>query len=176
MSASSPQTAPPAGASDAAGGRAKTRRRRVGVWLSVMTILMGVGSLMLALLPPIIYNEPFRWPWDKDEKKPPAQIQGKVILETKRFYFTFGNKNKPSTQPAVVEEPVSPIKPYRLAMIVVCCVGLGLAPAAWIRERHRPLAGTGAALCCAALFWQFLLIGIVVGVAIGVLFIFFSHL
>jgi hypothetical protein len=173
MESPAPQSTRSPNASDPS-APANLRRRRIGIWLSALTIVLGVAALLLSLLPPVIYDEPFRWPWEPEEKKAAPEDQGGVTIKTKRLRFTFG-ANKP-TQPAAIEPPISPLKPFRIAMIIVCAIGLGLAPLAWIRERHRPLAGAGAALCCAALFWQYLLIGIVVGVAIAVILLLLSAL
>jgi hypothetical protein len=46
--------------------------------------------------------------------------------------------------------------------------GIGFAPFAWTRERHRPIAASGAAMCCIALTWQYIIAGVIVGAALAV--------
>jgi len=171
MHPSNPQPAPSA-LTEAAAQPAPLRRRRMGIWLSAITITLGVCALLLAILPAVIYDEPFRWPWDTEEEK---KANPELTLKTKRFQFTLST-NKPAQPAAPEPAPPSPAKPYRIAMIILSALGLGFAPLAWVRERHRPLAGTGATLCCVALFWQYLVAGIVVGVAIAMILLMISML
>jgi hypothetical protein len=133
----------------------------------VTTIILGIGALLLALLPAVIYDERPKWPWS--EEKPKA-AEG-VTFKTKRFQITLGgDKELPAA------EPPSPTRPYLIALIIVAVVGIGFAPFAWTCERHRPIAASGAAMCCIALTWQYIIVGVVVGVALALFLYVLGHL
>jgi hypothetical protein len=61
-------------------------------------------------------------------------------------------------------------------MIVAAVLGMAFAPFAWMRERHRPIAGTAAAMCCVALTWQYIIVGVAVGAGLAILLFFLYHL
>ena len=62
------------------------------------------------------------------------------------------------------------LKPYRVASLVIAIVGLCFGPIGWVRERPPLLPVSGMAMCVLALFWYWIVLGIMLAVMIFVLF------
>jgi hypothetical protein len=56
----------------------------------------------------------------------------------------------------------------RFTFTAICCslVGLILSPIAWVREKQPFLSGSAMSICCLALFWQYIVLGVVTAVTI----------
>jgi hypothetical protein len=148
----------------------RTRKR-----LAIIALFCGAMSMALAVIPSIIYDEPqplFRY-W-KDDDEPKTKLDGEVEIATKRFSFKIGRKPE---QPVPIQPvAVSPVRYYSAAAIGVALVGLSLCALSWRRERIHSVVGIAALLCCAAIIWQYLVVGIVIGVVIAVMLILISHI
>ena len=157
--------------------RIRRPRGRSG-WRSAVALLLGAAALLLAILPAILFDEPVNWPWKEDAPPAASKSEGSVTIGSKGFTLTIGKHDDKDAAPPPVTPapPPSPTKPYRVAMVIAAIAGLAFAPFAWMRERHRPIAGTGAALCCAALFWQYIVVGAAVAVGIAILLLILSAL
>ncbi|MCA9144420.1 MAG: hypothetical protein H6821_00315 [Planctomycetaceae bacterium] len=62
------------------------------------------------------------------------------------------------------------LKPYRVASMGIAIVGLCIGPIGWIRERPPLLPVSGMAMCVVALFWYWIVVGVMLAVMIFVLF------
>ena len=119
---------------------------------------------------------------------------GGLTVQTRRFSFTLfrGKKqDEPQTRPAAPPAPaeaapsppapaptapaaVSPARAFRVSGAGLALLGLTVAPFAWRHRRNRPLAVAAVGLCCLALTWQYVVVGIAVGAAIAILLIILS--
>ncbi len=62
------------------------------------------------------------------------------------------------------------LKPYRITSMTVAVFGLCFGPIGWLRERPPLLPVTGMAMCVVALFWQWIVVGVLLAVVIVALF------
>ncbi|HEX8913016.1 MAG TPA: hypothetical protein VF796_11700 [Humisphaera sp.] len=163
-------------------------------WVGTLALLLGLSAMALVALPSAVYGKDATRP----EAAPPAGTgggikgTGEVTVSSKRFSFSFGRKrdaDRPATTPAATAPatpaaetapppkatPADTIRDCRVAGMACAIAGLGVTPFGWMRRRQRTLAGTAALLCCAALAWQYVLVGVAVGVAVAILFVILAH-
>ena len=62
------------------------------------------------------------------------------------------------------------LKPYRVASMAIAILGLCFGPLAWIRERPPLLPVSGMAMCVVALFWYWIVVGVMLAVMIFIIF------
>jgi hypothetical protein len=141
-----------------------------------LTLLIGVAALALAIIPAIVYDEPAPWEKEKREERRQRRGDGELKIKVKGIELTWGRR--PATQPVAAAPaveapppppPADPIKPYRLSAVILALTGLIVAPLSWRNRGGRPLAVTGVVLCCAAVFWHYIAVGVAAGVAVGIL-------
>ncbi|MFL5241727.1 MAG: hypothetical protein ACJ8FY_06435 [Gemmataceae bacterium] len=134
--------------------------------LGLTTLLLGVVALAGAIIPSILFDVPPPWRL-YDPKLNEPRVEGQKTVEWKGVKVAWGGK-------AVKEEPktdeirMSSAKWTAVAVAIISLIGLSLGPLAWWRERRYVLAVPGMCMCCAALTWQYLLLGIAVGAAAAV--------
>ena len=63
------------------------------------------------------------------------------------------------------------LKPYRVASIGIAITGLCCGPIGWLRERPPVLPAFGMVMCTVALFWYWIVAGLMLAVTIIVLFL-----
>ena len=159
----------------------------------IAALVVGIIALALAVIPGIALDRPLPFASEKPDEPPPPEPErvGGVTLEFKKWSVTFGGGKKDDDkhlaqddQPhenvaaADHELPIDRddlLKLSTIAAVSCSLIGLILGPISWIREKQPALSGTAVGICCLALVWQYIVIGIVVGVAIAVLLIVLSH-
>jgi hypothetical protein len=141
-------------------------------------LVAGLIALALAMVPAIAFERPLPNPFDdtKDAKRrldPPAEREGGVTLRFKGMSINIGGK-VPKKQESV-ERPAEitkdPIRWFTIAAIGSALIGLVGAAIGHLRERHTVLTATSMCCCAVAITWQYVAIGIVVGVAAAVFLI-----
>jgi hypothetical protein len=134
--------------------------------LGLATLLLGVFTLGGAIIPSILFDVPP--PWKPNELKPTGpRVEGQKSVEWKGVKVSWGGKVvKEETKTDEVR--MSAAKWIAVVVAIVSLVGLALGPLAWWVERRYALAAPGMCLCCAALTWQYLILGIAVGAAAGI--------
>ncbi len=152
-------------------------------------LLISIIALGLAVVPMIALDEPVTLdPLYRDPPPPPAGNDG-VTLKYKSFSVTFGGDKddesaaNPDAETDRKESAGAPapthrerlLKTFRISAVACALIALVLGPIAWVRETQPALSGTAMGIACLALIWQYILIGIIVGVAIAVLLFVLSH-
>lgn len=131
--------------------------------LGIVTLSLGALSLVIAVTLTIVYQLPPPW---KEDKPVEPKIEGQKHIEWHGVKFKWGGKVvKEDEQVSVITIP----KALHISSAILAVAGLFLGPLAWYRERRYVLAGPGMGLCCIALVWQYLLLGIMIGAAAAVL-------
>jgi hypothetical protein len=156
--------------------------------LGFIALLAGVTALGLAVIPGIVHDQPLPWVGKKDppaasDKKTAPQADARVTLKIKEVEVKLPFKGKSEKRPpaAQTEEtdraaaPGNPVKWFTISAIAVALLGLVFGPLAWIHEKQPALSGSAMALCCAALVWQYVLMGIMIGTGVAVILILFSY-
>lgn len=151
--------------------------------LARLTLLIGVVALALVIIPAIVYDEPA--PWEKKEREARRQrrADGELKIKVKGIEFTWGRRSttqageaSPAVEAPTPPPPADPIKPYKLSAVILALTGLIVAPMSWRSRNGRPLAVTGVVLCCAAIFWHYIAVGVAAGVAVGILLLILGSL
>lgn len=166
--------------------------------LGILALVMGVAALGLAVIPGIALDRPFpAAPKPRAEPAPPpppAEPGGGVTFRVKQFSVTLGGSkkkaqadNQPAQQaPPVVDQPIPKdraipndgdrlLKWFTIAAVSCSLIGLILGPISWAREKQPALSGSAMGICCLALVWHYVVMGIAVGVAVAVIVILLSH-
>ncbi len=161
---------------------AEAPRSRPFGW-SLATLLMGVLALAGAVMLHLNVDEPQPQRTAAAESDPPAeQADGGVRLRWKKINLRISSKVVVEPPPKVAPPPEDrpdvgkPLRQIRMAIASVALLGLTLGPVAFWRESIYPLSGSGMVFCFLALTWQYILAGLVVGVAIAVLLLILSSL
>jgi hypothetical protein len=138
--------------------------------LSIIGLTFAVLAFGLAIIPPIAAGRPLLAPFDKPEvPEPPAEREGGLTLKFKELSVNIGGKApkaKPVNQAIAIYDP---IRWFEISAIVCALIGLAVATAAQMRERHTILTTASVVICVAAITWQYLIAGLVIGIAIAVL-------
>lgn len=170
------------------------RPRRPRHILGLTALLLGACACGLAAIPGVAFDEPSPWLSRRaDDRNGEGHASrgdggastqpGGVSVSTRRFRFTLGRKPAAATttQPTAPPSPAaSPApnslrsKPYTIAAIVVSLAGLVCVALAAARERGRALPSFAAAFCVAAITWQYVMAGILIGMVIAVVILVLS--
>jgi hypothetical protein len=138
--------------------------------LSIVGLTFAVLAFGLAIIPPIAAGRSLLAPFDEPKApEPPAEREGGLTLKFKELSVNIGGKApkaKPVNQPIAINDP---IRWFTVAAIVCALIGLAVATAAQMRERHPILTTVSVAICVAAITWQYLIAGLVIGIAVAVL-------
>ncbi|WP_157605867.1 hypothetical protein [Schlesneria paludicola] len=188
MSDSTSSTAPaaiaPAVLSDNNRTEAGSRERRSSsMRLSFLGLVLAVVGLGLAVIPSLATERVLPNPFEsKEEAKrridgPPAKAGG-ITVRVKNFSINFFGKDV--KEPAPAQPPLAFTNdPVRWLMIVGCVlalVSLVIASVAHRQERHGFMTFTAMSCSVVALTWQFLVFGIMLGVAAAILFLLIAAL
>lgn len=129
---------------------------------SIITLCLGALSLMLSVGTTITYDIPPPW---KEVKPQEPRLEGQKQVEWHGFKFRWGGK-------PVKEEEKAPgftvPKILFLSSAVISVIGLLLGSLALYREHRIALVVPAMILCFAALVWQYLIFGILLGAAVAI--------
>ena len=136
-------------------------------------LVLGVIGLGLALIPSIAMERTLPNPFETPEQAQrridgPPQKKGGVTIRIKALSINFGGKemkNPVATNPSLTNDPL------RWFMITAILCGLGglvLCSVAHVKEKQTAITLTGIGCSIVAITWQFIVIGIILGVAIVV--------
>jgi len=135
--------------------------------LGIVTLCLGGLSLALTLFVTIIYDVAPPW---REVKPAEPKIEGQKQLEWHGIKLKWGGK--PANDP-VPDMTIS--KSIALASAALSVLGLLLGPLAFYREHRYALIAPGMSLCIAALIWQYVLFGIIIGIGVAILLMILSH-
>ncbi|MBS0201804.1 MAG: hypothetical protein JSS49_02820 [Planctomycetes bacterium] len=160
-------------------GAPSARSRRMV--LSLIGLVAGVVSLALATIPSVAYERPLPNPFAKPEAEqqreaPPAEREGGVTLKIKGLSINFGGKIPKPDPPVEVPAKITsdPVRWFTISAIACALIGLMIATVGQLREQHPVLTTCSMTCCTAAIAWQYIAVGITVGVAVVILLIFLS--
>ena len=140
--------------------------------LSLLGLILAVLGLSLAVIPSIATERGLPNPFESKEEAqrridgPPAKVGG-ITLRLKNFSVNFFGRDVKERVPAA-PPPALTNNPVRWLMIAGCAlalVSLVISAVAHTRERHGVMTFTAMSCSVVALTWQFLVFGIVLGVA-----------
>jgi hypothetical protein len=138
--------------------------------LSIIGLTFAVLAFGLAIIPPIAAGRPLLAPFDEPKAPEPlAEREGGITLKFKELSVNLGGKApkaKPINQPKAINDP---IRWFTISAVACALIGLVVASAAQLRERHTILTTATVAICVAAITWQYLIAGLVIGIAVAVL-------
>jgi len=164
-------------------------------WLGMMALFIGVVALALAALPMLIFERPtpsFRVAHDAVAE----ERESKFSFAWKNFKVSFGGSKQEDDEAARAERESQQLAATaaqaadaqalvqhetRLRWLMLASAGLALfglmiGPIAWVRERHPALAGFAMAISGVALFWQYIVIGVVVGIIVVIVLAYLGSL
>lgn len=139
--------------------------------LGIAALFFGITALGLAIIPRAVFDVPPPWPVKQLEPpRPETVVDGGTSFEVKGVKVTIGGKSR-VVQPSLPEPPPVPAiaKTLAIATAVIALLGGVLSSLACWRERSYLLAVPGAGMCCAAILWHYILIGVIFGVTILIL-------
>ena len=142
---------------------------------TVIGLIAGAIALGLAVIPAIAFERPVSNPFSASEKiqnpEPPAEREGGFTFRVNSFSIKFGGKS-PKRQESGSQPPVitkDPTRNYTISAIGCALAGIVFASIGHHREKHTALTMTSLGLCVAAITWQYIIFGIVVGFVIAAL-------
>lgn len=151
--------------------------------LSIWGLILGVIAIGLASIPAIaldrsIFNPLGERQNERPVAEPLAQREGGMTLKSKDISVNFGGK-PPEQEPEAVANAMDsltadPIRWFTVSAICCALLGLVVSSLGHIREKHLPITIVAMSCCAAAITWQFLAIGIAIGVAAAVFLVVFG--
>ena len=158
--------------------------------VGILALLVGITALGLALIPGIALDRPLALPAEYHEPPaaPKAEPEKGVTLRFKKWSVTLGGGKKDAdpnaaapNAPKRIDEQLRGerdrlLKWFTISAVSCSLIGLVLGPISWVREKQPAISGSAIAISCFAILWQYIIIGIVVGVAVAVFLIVLSHL
>ena len=144
------------------------------ILLNAIGLILGIVGLGLAVFPSIVLERPIPNPFETPEEMrrrtdgPPLK-QGGVAIKLKEFEIHFGGKEIKNPAPPV-KPPLTndPVRWCWIAGCICALISLIVSSVAHGRERHTVMTITAMSCSVAAITWPFLVIGIVLGLAVGV--------
>ncbi len=161
--------------------------------LGVAALLASIVALGFAVIPGIALDRPFPFAdEERDRAAAPERAQeGGVTFKFKKFSVTFGGGKKDDAKDVAQEDKPQQgaaaagrqramdrdhlLKWFTITAVSCSLAGLTLGPVAWAKEKQPALSGTAIGICCLALVWQYIVIGIAIGVTIAVLLFLISY-
>ena len=142
--------------------------------LGVYGLVVGIFGLGLAAIPSIAMERSLPNPFETPEQAlrridGPPRKKGGLTLSFKSFSINLGGKevkNPVAPKPSLTNDP---LRWLTIAATVCGLFGLGLCSVAHVREKQTAVTLTGIGCSIAAITWQFLVVGIVFGIAIVVI-------
>ncbi|MGE0607970.1 MAG: hypothetical protein AB7O62_12820 [Pirellulales bacterium] len=151
----------------------------------IAALVLGIIALGLAVIPGIALDRPLPFASENPTPPPPVPEQaGGVTFQYKSFSVRLGG-GKRDEDKAIQEEHQRRqdlaaaahqqrimdrdrfLKWFTISAVSCSLVGLLLGPISWARERQPAVSGAAMGICCLAIIWQYVVIGIVIGVAIA---------
>jgi hypothetical protein len=157
--------------------------------IGILALLVGITALGLAVIPRIVLDRPLALPAEHHERRAPPKAEPKegFTFRFKKWSVTFGGGKKDGdanaaapNAPAARDEELRTerdrlLKWFTISAVSCSLLGLILGPISWVREKQPAISGSAIAISCFAIVWQYIIIGIVVGVAVAVILIVLSH-
>jgi hypothetical protein len=156
--------------------------------IGITALIVSVIALGLAAIPMIVWDQSPLTPQEREVEPPRAEPKSKFTIRIKKFSISFGGQpaepdkddavrddaaDALQVRPAVVDHTA---KWCKVSSISFALIGLVLGPIAWVREKQPPLSGTAMTICTIAIFWQYVVLGIAIGVAVVVVLLLISSL
>jgi hypothetical protein len=141
--------------------------------LGIVAVILGVVALGLAIIPRALFEIPPPWP-TQPAPKPYEVVEGGKTYEWKNAKVTVGG-TKRVIFPPPANPPTTTSKVVYIATSLVALAGIAVGLVASWREQSYLLGGPAIVMCSAALLWHYIVLGVAVGFAIFVLFIFLSQ-
>ncbi|MEX0865886.1 MAG: hypothetical protein WD030_00920 [Pirellulales bacterium] len=160
----------------------------------IAALLVGAVALGLAVMPGIALDRPlpFESEGPEEAKREIPELEGGVTFKTDKFSLTFGSAKEESPQEIEARELAqaareaaerkrrderdAALNQFSLAAAGCSLLGLVFGAFSWGRETQPAIAAVAMGMACLALLWQYVVIGVVVGVAIVVLLLLISSL
>lgn len=152
-------------------------RTNSGFLLSILGLIVSVIAIGLASIPTIAFDRPLLNPFGEQAQKRPEieqlpEREGGVTFKFKDISVNFGGK-APQNEPVVDEAPPpqltkDPIRWFSISAIASALVGLVISSVAHVQERHTAFTVGSMGCCAAAITWQYVAIGIAVGVGAAI--------
>ena len=165
---------------------------------------MACGALALALaaIPAVIWEEPLPLLWQKSTQTtqrvvpPPNDMPAPgVELRTKNWKLSWSGgikigigRNQPEPPPVAAKveieakqeqvrlQPHGTLKWFHAAAMLAGILTIVISGTAWVLEAERIPPAIGATCAVLAITWQYVLIGLVLGVAIAIALYILTHL
>lgn len=152
-----------------------------GFSLSITGLIISVVAIGLASIPAIAFDRPLLNPFLEFGKKAdaePVEREGGVTFKFKDLSVNFGGK-QPDKAAALEAAPLpaftrDPIRWFSVSAIASALIGLVVSVVAHVREKHTAFTVGSMGCCAAAITWQYVAIGIAVGVGAAVFLIVLS--
>jgi hypothetical protein len=142
-------------------------------YIGIAAVLLGVVSLGLAIIPRAVFEVPPPWPSNR-APEPQHVVEGGKTIEWKGAKITIGGTSKVIHLPPAAPPMSSKVLYICTAVVALAGIAVGLI-ASW-RDRSYLLGGPAVALCCVALLWHYILIGVAVAVAFVVIVMLLSNI
>lgn len=155
--------------------------------LGILTLFIAVVALGLAVIPGIALDRPVQiLPKPEPVEAPlPTETKGGMTLRYKGFSVNLGGRTKPVDEPPTVTEARQAEAESdkmrdnwlrNCTLAAGCCSLLAavLGPFAWVKEKQPAITAPAMVIATVALTWQFIAVGIAVGVGLAVLLIIIS--
>jgi hypothetical protein len=154
--------------------------------LGIVSLMIAVFALGLAVIPGIALDRPVQLIPKPEPPTPPeplTETKGGLTLRYKGFSVNVGGKSQPVAEPVAVpsesendgDEIVQTEKQRdnwlrNFTLAAVCCALLAavLGPIAWTKEKQPAITAPALVIATIALTWQYIAIGIAMGVTIAV--------
>lgn len=160
--------------------------------LGITGLLLGLTAMGLAIIPAIVVGRPLPNPFAAQPEpvvQPAAEPEadepkGGLTVEFKSFSVNIGGKKEEPSAEAVAPVPVKaqPVvtsdsgRWFNVAAIVAALIGVMFAAIGQLKEQQTTLTVCAIGCCVAAVTWQYIVMGIVIAVAIALLFFVLANL
>lgn len=142
--------------------------------LSYVALGVGVLALGLAVIPGIAMDQPLPILDDSEERK--ESQAARWTFSFNDVSFSIGGEKTDDEEETEAERARRIRRGFDLSAAGLAICGMVLGPVSWAREKRRALSGSAMGICVLALVWQYVVIGIALGVAVAVLLIVLGHL
>ena len=174
-------TCDPAAASTGDLDASRTEFAKRGFSLSITGLVISVVAIGLASIPAIAFDRPLMNPFLEFGKKAdaePVEREGGVTFKFKDLSVNFGGKH-PDKEAVLEAAPLpaltrDPIRWFSISAIASALVGLVVSIIAHVREKHTAFTVGSMGCCAAAITWQYVAIGIAVGVGAAIFIVVLS--
>lgn len=144
--------------------------------MGITTLVIGGMALFLAIIPGMLLGR-------ETVEVPPTKAGALAEFSIGKVKIGLGTKADDDTHArefaerrlADAEHRESQLRLFLASSMGLAVIGLVFGPIAWTKERHRVVSGAGMALCTVALLWQYIVAGVVIGVALAILLFILAH-